>query len=194
MSETTAEPNGPSGDEPVSEFYRPIDPLALPGKGRVHMLEANEDERGALANRLGVLDILSLTAKVKATPVGGTPLIRVEGHFDASLRQTCSITLVPMETQVSEDFALTYGPGEEEEIVPGGKEIQLHMEETDPPEPIVAGRIDLGEAVAEHLSLAMDPFPRAPGARFEPRADLNVDVNEPERANPFAVLADLKKK
>ncbi|WP_413203745.1 YceD family protein [Rhodospirillum sp. A1_3_36] len=195
MNETSAEPSPPPGDGPISEFHRPIDPLALPGKGRTHILEAREDERKALAIRLGVLDILSLTAKVKATPMGGTPLIRVEGHFDASLRQTCSITLVPIETRVSEDFVLTYGPpGQEEESVPGGKEIQLHMEESDPPEPITAGRIDLGEAVAEHLSLAIDPFPRAPGARFEPSADLNVDANEPERTNPFAVLADLKKK
>ncbi|MCF8480155.1 MAG: DUF177 domain-containing protein [Rhodospirillum sp.] len=194
MTETTTGPNGDAGDDVVSEFSRPIDALSLPGTGRTHVLDANDDERAALAKRLDVLDVLSLTAKVKATPVGRSPLVRVEGHFDATLLQTCSVTLAPIEATVSDDFALTYGPAVEEEIVPGGKEIQLHMEEDDPPEPIVGGRIDLGEAVIEHLSLAIDPFPRAPGARFQPMAELDIEVNEPERTNPFAVLADLKKK
>jgi uncharacterized metal-binding protein YceD (DUF177 family) len=41
--------------------------------------------------------------------------------------------------------------------------------------------------VADHLSLALDPFPRAPGAVYEP-------APEPADAkpNPFAALAGLK--
>jgi len=34
--------------------------------------------------------------------------------------------------------------------------------ESDPVEPLEGGRIDIGEAVAQQLSLSLDPFPRAP--------------------------------
>jgi uncharacterized metal-binding protein YceD (DUF177 family) len=176
------------------EFSRPIDALALPGTGRTHVLEANAEELAALAKRLDVLAVRSLTAKVTATPMGGSPLIRVDGRFEAALTQACSVTLEPMETTVAEDFALTYGPDSDSDVTPGGKEIQLHMDDDDPPEPIVGGQIDLGEAVVEYLSLAIDPFPRSPGALFEAGEGHDFTVNEPEKGNPFAVLANLKKK
>ena len=38
----------------------------------------------------------------------------------------------------------------------------------DPPEPIVNGAIDLGALAAEFLMLGLDPYPRKPGAVFEP--------------------------
>ncbi|OYW09619.1 MAG: hypothetical protein B7Z53_02585, partial [Rhodospirillales bacterium 12-71-4] len=65
------------------------------------------------------------------------------------------------------------------------------------------GMVDLGEVVAEQLALAMDPYPRAPDAAIppdlvdpsagalEPEADL-ADT-PPERPNPFAALARLKR-
>jgi len=45
--------------------------------------------------------------------------------------------------------------------------------------------IDLAAYVVEHLSLELDPFPRKPGAVFEPPA-------EEGSASPFAVLRKLK--
>ena len=44
-----------------------------------------------------------------------------------------------------------------------------------------AGTIDLGEAAAEQLALALDPYPRAPGAVLE--------MEEEPEAAPFAALA-----
>ena len=48
-----------------------------------------------------------------------------------------------------------------------GDEISLDIDH-DPPEPIEAGAIDIGELVAQYLSLALDPHPRAPGASLDP--------------------------
>ena len=36
--------------------------------------------------------------------------------------------------------------------------------EAEVPEPLVGGRLDLGEILAEELSLALDPYPRSPEA------------------------------
>ena len=51
--------------------------------------------------------------------------------------------------------------------------------------------MDIGEAVAQQLSLALDSFPRAPGAA----AAQNAAVAAPEKPldSPFAVLAKLRK-
>jgi hypothetical protein len=45
--------------------------------------------------------------------------------------------------------------------------------------------VDLAAYVVEHLALEIDPFPRSPGAEFEPPAAL------PE-SSPFDVLRALK--
>ena len=49
--------------------------------------------------------------------------------------------------------------------------------------------IDIGEAVAETLALALDPFPRAPGADERLRDAGVLDEGE---TGPFAILKALK--
>jgi len=53
------------------------------------------------------------------------------------------------------------------------------------------GAIDLGEAVAETLALALDPFPRSPDADAALR---EAGVLSEEDAGPFAALKALKEK
>ena len=60
------------------------------------------------------------------------------------------------------------------------------LDEEDPPDPIVDGKVDLGALAAEFLALALDPYPRKPGAEFAA-----PEVAEPD--SPFAELARLAK-
>jgi hypothetical protein len=104
------------------------------------------------------------------------------------LSQICVVTLEPMISLVDEDFTRLYSVEAPDE----GPEIIIEMDEDDVPDPVLDGQIDMGEAAAEHLALAMDPFPRAPGADFQPPAE-----PEPEPVTlptPFAALASLGKK
>ncbi len=64
------------------------------------------------------------------------------------------------------------------------------------------GRIDIGELVAQNLSLALEPYPRKEGVEFTPiLEDVGPDTlsltedtpPEPPRQNPFAALSRLKK-
>mgnify|MGYP006448887657 FL=1 len=55
------------------------------------------------------------------------------------------------------------------------------------------GGFDLGESVAEQLLLEIDPFPRADDAVFNDLSSAGDDDGT-QRANPFAVLEQLKKK
>jgi hypothetical protein len=64
--------------------------------------------------------------------------------------------------------------------------LELDPEADDPPDEMVNERLPLGAYVVEDVSLAVDPFPRKPGAAFEaPDA-----ASEP---SPFAVLSQLKR-
>ena len=58
----------------------------------------------------------------------------------------------------------------------------------DGPEPLAGGAVDLGAIATEFLILAIDPYPRKPGAVFEP-PDVGDDSDQ-----PFAALAALKKR
>jgi hypothetical protein len=57
----------------------------------------------------------------------------------------------------------------------------------DKTEPLVDGKVDLGALATEFLILGLDPYPRKPGAIFQPPADAGPDEG------PFAALGALKK-
>ena len=62
-------------------------------------------------------------------------------------------------------------------------DIEVLLNEEEPPEPIVDGTIDLGGVTLEFLALALDPYPRKPGVEFtEPAPETPAGV-------PFAVAA-----
>jgi hypothetical protein len=53
---------------------------------------------------------------------------------------------------------------------------------------LIGGAVDLGAIATEFLMLGIDPYPRAPGAVFEPPAA------DDRGGGPFAALAALKRK
>jgi len=66
------------------------------------------------------------------------------------------VTLDPVPGHVEDEFALLFADEAEDA---GALDPNA-----DPIEPLVDGRIDIAEAVAQQLSLAIDPYPRAPAA------------------------------
>ncbi len=170
------------------EFSRPVKVEHL-SKGWTRMeLTANETERQSLADRFGILAIESVVASIRLKPISGTRMVRLEGRLEAEVSQACVVTLEPVRQRVEEAFSLTYAPCEKAEQ---RHEVSFSYEEADPPELIVDGVIDVGEAVAEHLALGLDPFPRSPDAEFTPIADA---AEEETKQNPFAALGALGKK
>lgn len=174
------------------EFSRLVRVDRIPVSGMHLDLEAKPAERAALAERFGIQSIDELRASLTLRAMAGGSLIRVSGHLSAQVVQTCVVTLDPVPETVDEDFVLTFGGAEPDEV---GAEIELSLDEEDPPDPIVDGVIDVGEAVAEHLALALEPFPRKPGIAFDggDEAAAPAPAEEEKRPNPFAVLAQLRK-
>jgi len=173
------------------EFSRSILLDSLSVAERTHEIEASAEECKALAERFDILSVDSLTASVRMKMLPGGELVRVRGHLKAHVTQACVVTLEPVPEQIDEEFELIYGP----EPDPESEEIVVDMDVLDPPEPIIGNAIDIGEAVAEHLALALEPFPRKDGAEFPESPPPPPEDDEPEvKPNPFAALAALKKK
>jgi|SRR5579864_1372110 len=164
------------------EFSRPIDVHRLPPAGGAYEIVASPAECAALAKRFDLLTLDRLEARVQLSALAAG-FYRLSATLQADLTQPCVVTLEPVKSRVAEAFALLYGAvDEQKEVVLDGNSETV--------EPIEGGMIDIGEAVAQQLSLALDPFPRAPGAP----APSDTSPSESQRLDsPFAVLAKLRK-
>jgi uncharacterized metal-binding protein YceD (DUF177 family) len=174
----------------MSEFSRTVRIDTLSAVPRPVSIGANEAERAALAQRFGLEAIHSLAAKAELVRTGEA--VRATGRVTAAVVQSCVASGVPVEEQVAEDFAIEFrphpqvgGPDEEIELSEGELDVVFYD----------AAAVDLGDAVAETVSLALNPFPRAPDAEDALRA-AGVKSEEEARAeaSPFAGLAALKDK
>jgi uncharacterized metal-binding protein YceD (DUF177 family) len=174
-----------------SEFNRPqrLDTIGA-GENQVHV-EAEPGERTALAARFGLKAIDSLKANyaIRRDARG----IVATGHLSAKVTQACVITDEPVPAVIEEDFAIRFIP--EEEGDGDDNEMELSEDECD----IVfysGGAIDLGEAAAESLALALDPYPRSPRAEAALRDAGVISEDEAkklaEESGPFGGLAGLR--
>lgn len=175
-----------TGMEP--EFSRPV-PIEEIGGGIVRRtIEASEAERQLLARRFGLQAIDTLTATVSLEPLDKGRLVVARGTLDAEITQTCVVSLEPLPRKLTETFmvrmAVAPEPGEAPVV-----DVDPTLE--DEPEPLEGDSVDVGELVAQHLSIALDPYPRSEGVELE--------LDSPSAGNaasdgPFAELARLKPK
>jgi uncharacterized metal-binding protein YceD (DUF177 family) len=165
---------------PIPEFSRLV-PLTRVGPQPVSMtIEATAEERRALALRFDLITLDRLAADVSLQRVGNE-LIRLDAAFEADFAQSCVVTLDPVPGHIAGRFALLYGPGEDV-----AAEIEVDVDEP-AFEPLTGEAIDIGEAVAQELSLALPQFPRLPDAVVEA-----VDTDRSEDG-PFGVLGRLRR-
>ncbi len=174
-------------DLPAPEFCRTIDCDGLGPAPVWHDIEADAGEREALARRFGLERLDRLAAKVSLKRAGDSR-IAVDGSFLADLAQACVISLVPVPEHIEESFSLVYASEEGA----GAGDLVFTLDDDDWPEPLPDGKIDIGEAVAQQLASALEPYPRAPSAILENQG-FDGSAGDAER-NPFAVLTGLKKR
>lgn len=176
-----------------NEFNRPqrLDTIGA-GESQIQV-QAEPAERAALAGRFGLKSIDGLTAeyRIRRDAQG----IVATGHLSARVVQACVITDEPVPAKIEEDFAIRFLPETEGED--SDDETELSEDECD----IVfysGGAIDLGEAAAETLALALDPYPRSPAAEAALRDAGVISEEEAKRqaeeSGPFGGLAGLRDK
>jgi uncharacterized metal-binding protein YceD (DUF177 family) len=141
---------------PQPEFTRPVEAPRSVGKPAHHTIAATRDECARLALRFDLVTLDRLEAELDLERLAGG-VVRLKALLHAELVQTCVATLEPFAASIEDSFTLLYGGAD------GAREIVLDGE-AETIEPLAGNRIDIGEAVAQQLSLALDPFPRSPEA------------------------------
>ena len=166
--------------QPVPEFSRLVRLDRVIAQPLRTTIEATPGERQRLARRFDLVSLDRLAADVVLQRVAGD-LIRLDAAFEAEFAQSCVVTLDPVPDRVAETFSLLYGPPGDEQA-----EIEIDIDET-VFEPLTGELIDIGEAVAQELSLALPQFPRLPDALLDP-----AETSQP-RDGPFAALERLRR-
>ncbi|HEX3537915.1 MAG TPA: DUF177 domain-containing protein [Stellaceae bacterium] len=163
------------------EFSRPVSLTRLGKEPLCQEIAANAEERVALARRLDLVSLDRLSATVDLAPQRDRTIL-LTASFAAEFVQSCVVTLDPVGGAIAENFSLRYGPP--------GWESEIAGDEDEPAfEPLSGTTIDIGEAVAQELALALPPFPRVPGTSVE--TELGGDAEARREPGPFAGLVRL---
>jgi uncharacterized metal-binding protein YceD (DUF177 family) len=147
-------------------------------------LVADASARARIAKVLGLDDLVLLEAELRVAPwLDG---VEISGTWRATVGQICGVTLDPFQSDLSGALQIrAVPPGSQALAATEDHEVEMDPEGDDPPDLLTSESVDLGAYVVEDLSLAIDPFPRKPGATFEaPPTQGEI--------SPFAVLAKLK--
>lgn len=159
----------------INEFSRPLAVDRVPANGCYERIVAEPSECEAVAKRIGVTLIHTLSALVKADP--WRKGIKMTGTLDVDLERESVVSLEQFRQSLRYEFTRYFMPSSA--TVP---------EEAEDIDLIENGQIDMGEIVVETLALELDPYPRKPGEQFKA-----VDAAaEPKPASPFAALSRLK--
>jgi uncharacterized metal-binding protein YceD (DUF177 family) len=171
------------------EFYRPLAVERLARLPCREALRADAEECHALARRFKIPALESLEACITLTKGDGPELILLSGDVRAELTLNCGVSLVPFQTLLEETFVqlLALSP----EAIEGFIRRQDEVREEDLPELVEESELDLGELVAQYLSLAIEPHPRRADASL-PASWLAASERATDEMSPFSQLRHLK--
>ncbi len=182
-----------------------VDIDKLSAEPKTFRFEASEQERVDLARRLAILSVEHANAVVTLQRLKGN-IIHAIGTLQAEVTQACVVSLAPVAQSIQEEFEGWFGDDDsavsfaraksDREAQKANMEVEI-LEESVDPEPIINGKVDIGELTSQHLALSLDPYPHAPGVKYE----LGVDTKDQAakdganlRKNPFEALKDWKEK
>ena len=172
----------------MSEFSRTYRIDTIGDTPRHVIIEANADERAALARRFALASLGSLGADAALFRRAGE--VHAEGRLRARLVQSCVATDVDLPADLDAPFAIIFRSEQPGDVPDAG--LELSEGECD----VIffdGAAVDLGEAVAETLALSIDPYPRAPDAdAVLKQAGVLSEEEAREAGGPFAGLAGLK--
>jgi hypothetical protein len=159
----------------------------LSDAGEVVVLAPTAAELEALAKWVEVCSVDAFRGTIDLTRKSPSDF-HYEASIEADVTQNCVVTLEPVKSHISRHFSrdlhlsrmVRRDPAAVEALASGAGDDEA-------PEEITSPIYDIAGPVLEEFSLAIDPYPRAPGAAFE-------SVTDPaeQALNPFAVLGRLK--
>lgn len=183
----------PEGTSFGSEFSYIVALAELKLNQSMITLEANSEQCAALAVRFDLPTIYSLKANI----IMSDDPIQMRGKMHGKIDQICVATGEIINCSVEEDITINFL--ETPAVDPNDSEIELEDEDCETI--FYKGReIDIGEAIAQSLYLAIDPFPRIEdadailakaGVISEEEMAAKLEQEQQDN-NPFSALSQLK--
>lgn len=176
------------------EFSRHVKIDEIGTGDSMHIITATDSECTKLAVRFDLLHLRELRAEIalsRKNDGAHSNAILAKGRFTAHVQQICIASNDPLTDSIDDAIEMLFLPVAAMAIVPQ-TDAELSADDCD----IMAhdGRIvDIGEAVAQCLALAINPYPRSSDAEERLRAagvKRDDDVIAP--SGPFAALSAIK--
>jgi uncharacterized metal-binding protein YceD (DUF177 family) len=184
-------------DDRTSPISRPVTVSTLPSAGFALVIDAGEKECCALAkvHDLASVERFRADLELKRWRRDG---VRIRGTIAAKIVQECVVTLQPVISELDVPVDAVFLPEGSKLTRPMDQDGALIIDPDGPdaPELFAGGEIDAGAVAEEFFELAIDPFPRVPGAELQRDAVAGDDRESGDdgKGNPFAKLAALRDK
>jgi uncharacterized metal-binding protein YceD (DUF177 family) len=139
----------------MSTWSRTVRLVDIPANGLSLAFQAPTERLVELARRLGLdaVESLSVQARLAHQAQG----LVLTGTIQARVAQLCVVSREPFRADVSAPLDIAFVPPAQVESYP--------LDQVGPDvEPLPTGPIDVAEIAVQTLSLALDPYPRAPNA------------------------------
>ncbi|WP_027057279.1 YceD family protein [Mesorhizobium loti] len=162
---------------PVSFF---ANVARLPHKGLPVVIEADAAQRAALAEAHGLLSVEAYRAELLVVSWKRNG-VKVSGRVEADITQACIVTLDPVQAHIDEPVEALLLPEDSKlgrQGFEGGGEILLDADGPDSPETFSGDIIDVGALAEQFFGLAIDPYPRRPGASLDAGGKTEAAENE----------------
>lgn len=176
---------------PQTELHRPIKAQQLPGDAVT--VTATLEECTALAARFGLASVANLRASMELKPDGQAVL--ASGILHGDVMQYCSVSAEAFSVTVKEELRLRFveeGALTPQQQAEGGEAIEVELTDEDCDEIEYGGdAFDLGEAIAQSLGLAIDPYATGPDADAT-RAKAGIGDDDAPSGPLAQALAGLK--
>lgn len=188
---------------PENEWFYPVLVDDITTQGRSYEISPSEAQKKAIAKRLGLISLDRLSARLAVGWDSGH-VVHITGELEAEVTQSCVVTLEPISSNVTDSFeawfadhsqAVSFKRAQHEALLKKEMVELPVLEESEDPEPIEDGKIDLGELVIQYLSLAVPAYPHKEGVSYENKEALRAEpARETLRPNPFAALKNWRPK
>ena len=146
----------------MSELARPLKVDRIGPNGLTFDVTAQPTELAPIAARLLLPAVLTMSGTFQLRRIAGG-IVHAEGVLRARIEQECVVTLDSFTQPIEERFTVQFVPAERENPDPDPDAVDQI--------PYEGASIDLGEALVEQLALALDPYPRRPGASLPASAE-----------------------
>ncbi|MDP1724562.1 MAG: DUF177 domain-containing protein [Alphaproteobacteria bacterium] len=170
------------------EFSRVVSVFDLTDDPKKFTLSATAEECDALAKRFGLQKIRYLNAECEVWRPEDGNVICLKGKLKCEVVQTCVITFEPVIAKIKDNLLEFFEEKKEDKY--GKKdqnEIDLpYLDDEEVPEILESSELDMGEVIAQHLAISLDPYPRAPQAELTKI----VESHEEKKISPFECLSE----